>query len=96
MKTKLLKKWRKEAWNRIGLFKQDDGKYRVVFDKSGWGLVYEYENCPESKSFQVVCRDIEDPDEAKSRCDEIRRIFILREARKEYRKKKYGAGNRVY
>lgn len=96
MKTKLLKKWRTEAFNRIGVFIADDGTYKVVFDNSGWGYVYEYANYPEAKGFQVVCEGIEDFHEAVERCDDIRRIYILREARNEWNKKKYGTKERVY
>ena len=42
MKTKLLRKLRSEAWARIGVFAQDDGNYRVVFDKRIVGNVGEY------------------------------------------------------
>ena len=64
MKTRLLKKWRNEAWNRIGVFQQADGKYRIVFDKSVVGDVSGYDKYPLAKGFQVVCEGIEDFSEA--------------------------------
>lgn len=94
MKTRLLRKLRGEAWNRIGVFVQDDWNYRVVFDKRIIGNVGEY-NPVEllyEKSFQVVYKDIEKLSEAIECCKEARREFILREARK-YR---YGTRNRIY
>ena len=92
MKTKLLKKWRKEALRRVGVFKQDDGKYQVVFDKGYIGNVDDFDKYPEAQYFQVVCEDLEDFSEAVERCDSIRRIFILREARRQL----YGKTNRLY
>ena len=92
MKTRLLKKWRNEAWNRIGVFKQADGKYRIVFDKSVVGDVSGHDKYPLAKGFQVVCEDIEDFSEAVERCDNLRREFILQ----EMRRKKYGTTNRMY
>lgn len=92
MKTRLLKKWRNEAWNRIGVFQQEDGKYRIVFDKSVVGDVSGYDKYPLAKGFQVVCEDIEDFSEAVERCDNLRREFILQ----EMRRKKYGTTNRMY
>ena len=92
MKTRLLKKWRNEAWNRIGVFQQADRKYRIVFDKSVVGDVSGYDKYPLAKGFQVVCEDIEDFSEAVERCDNLRREFILQ----EMRRKKYGATNRMH
>ena len=94
MKTKLLRKLRSEAWARIGVFMQDDGNYRVVFDKRIIGNVGEY-NPVEllyQKSFQVVHKDIEKLSEAIEWCKGARREFILMEARKH----RYGTRNRIY
>ena len=81
MKTKLLKKLRSEAANRIGVFKQDDGKYKVIFDKTIFGDVSQYD--PMYKGYQILETDIEDLTEAIESCDFYRRCFILREVRKK-------------
>lgn len=97
MKTKLLKKWRREACNRIGVFKHESGRYCIVFDKSMWGDVgYMYNNNPNSQGLQYVTMDISDISEAIERCDAVRREYILREARKDFNKKKRGSPDRVY
>lgn len=96
MKTKLLKKWRNEAVNRIGVFAADDKTYKVVFDKSIFCDVSDYYKNVGFSGFQVVCEGIEDIHEAVKRCDEVRRQFILREARREWNEKMYGAKERVY
>ena len=97
MKTKLLKKWRREAQCGIGVFKQDDGRYEVLFDKTMWcNIGFAYEEDPDRVHIQTLCKDIEDYDEVVEWCDYYRREFILREARNEWRKRKYGTKKRVY
>jgi len=100
LKTKLLKKLRSEARNRIGVFKFSDGKYRVVFDASCLGDVsYFNENDwkieGDGSLFQVFDRKDEVSDtieEAMKVCDYYRRKFILREVRR----KKFGDEKRYY
>ena len=92
MKTKLLRKWRKAAWYRIGVFKQKDGKYRVVFDRSVIGNVSEYDESDSYDSFQVLVKDIEDFSAAVEECNHFRRQFILRLVAE----RKYGTANRMY
>lgn len=44
MKTKLLKKWRQEAMNRIGVLEDEaKGTFSVIFDKSVFGNVSRWE-----------------------------------------------------
>ena len=90
MKTKLLKKLRNEAGNRIGVFKQTDGKYKVIFDKTIFGDVSQYD--PMYKGYQILETNLEGLTEAIKLCDFYRRCFILREVRK----KRYGNKDRVY
>lgn len=96
MKTKLLKKWRQEAINRIGVFEMSDRTFSVIFDKSIFGEVSHWEEGRHEYGYQVVKSDIETLDEAISVCDSTRRSFILREARKEWNKKYYGSKQRYY
>lgn len=97
LKTALLKKWRKEAFHRIGVFERKNGKYVIVFDKSGWGDVSQFEeNGFSSKFCQILQDDIETIEDAKSDCDFFRRVFILREAEKEWQGKIYGNSRRKY
>ena len=96
MKTKLLKKWRQEAINRIGVFEMSDRTFSVIFDKSVFGEVSYWEEDRHEYWYQVVKGGMETLDEAISVCDSARRSFILREARKEWNKKHYGSKQRYY
>lgn len=96
MKTKLLKKWRQEAINRIGVFELSDGTFSVIFDKSFMGDVSDWLEGRHDIGYQVVKSNIETLDEAISVCDSTRRFFILREARKEWNEKHYGSKQRYY
>lgn len=97
LKTALLKRWRREAFNRIGVFEKKNGKYIIVFDKTGWGDVSQLkEEAFSSKFCQILRDDIETIEEAKSDCDLFRRVFILREAEKEWQDKIYGNSRRKY
>lgn len=97
LKTALLKRWRREAFNRIGVFEKKNGKYIIVFDKTGWGDVSQFkEEGFSSKFCQILRDDIETVEEAKSDCDFFRRVFILREAEREWQGKIYGNSRRKY
>lgn len=96
MKTKLLKKWRQEAINRIGVFGSSDGTFSVIFDKSIIGDVSGWVEGFHEIGYQVVKVGIETLAEAISVCDSTRRSFILREARKEWNEKHYGSKQRYY
>lgn len=96
MKTKLLKKWRQEAENRIGVFRiEETNRYSVVFCKSAWGFVSDW-TPGETCGHQILEEGIENFEEAKASCDFYRRIYILREARKDWNKKRYGSRQRYY
>lgn len=88
--TKLLKKLRREAYWKMGVFKFSDGKYRVVYDKTYWNDVSEFNErhwraYGDKYQYQVfnekeeVCDTLE---EAKEVCDCYRRNYILREVRR--------------
>lgn len=97
MKTKLLKKWRQDAMNRIGVFKDEaKGTFSVIFDKSVFGNVLRWEEHSDEYWYQVVKSDIKALDEAISVCNSARRSFILRQARKEWNEKHYGSKQRYY
>ena len=96
MKTKLLKKWRQEAVNRIGVFEMSDRTFSVIFDKTIIGYVSGWVEGCHDIGYQVVRSGIETLDEAISVCDSTRRSFILREARKEWNEKYYGSKQRYY
>lgn len=99
MKTKLLKKWRQEAVNRIGVFETADGTFSVVFDKSFYGYVSDWREDYSEKykaGYQIINSGIKTLEEARVMCDGARRIFILREARKEWRERYYGSEQRYY
>lgn len=90
MKTKLLKKLRREAYWKLGVFKFSDGKYRVVYDKTLWNDVSEFNEKDwirygDDYHYQVFDEDCEVCDtleEAKDVCDHYRRQYILREVRR--------------
>ena len=96
MKTKLFKKWRREANERIGVFRiEETNQYSIVFCKSAWGFVSDW--VPgETYGHQILEEGVEALEEAKKMCDHYRRVFILREARKEWNKKNYGSKQRYY
>ena len=97
MKTKLLKKWRQEAMNRIGVLEDEaKGTFSVIFDKSVFGNVSRWEEDSNKNEYQVVKDNIKALDEAISVCDIARRSFILRQARKEWNEKHYGSKQRYY
>lgn len=97
MKTKLLKKWRQEAMNRIGVLEDEaKGTFSVIFDKSVFGNVSRWEEHSDEYWYQVVKSDIKALDEAITVCDSARRSFILRQARKEWNEKHYGSKQRYY
>lgn len=97
MKTKLLKKWRQEAINRIGVLEDEaKGTFSVIFVKSVFGNVLRWEEDNDKNEYQVVKSDIKALDEAISVCDPTRRSFILRQARKEWNEKHYGTKQRYY
>ena len=88
--TKLLKKLRREAYWKLGVFKFEDGKYRVVYDKTYWNDVSEFNEkhwraYGDKYQYQVfnrkdeVCDTLEG---AKMVCDFYRRAYILNEVRK--------------
>lgn len=90
LKTKLLKRLRREACGKVGVFKFSDGKYRVVYDKTFWNDVSEFNEkhwraYGDEYQYQVFNRDAEVCDtleEAKKVCDHYRRAYILREVRR--------------
>jgi hypothetical protein len=96
LKIGLLKKWRREAKYRIGVFKEEDDTYAVVFDKSGWGDVSYWSRDLRWDGSQIIKDGIETIEEAKEVCDGARRAFIRREARREWNEKHYGSKNRYY
>lgn len=99
LKTKLLKKWRKEANARIGVFERDNGRFIIVFDKSWYGSVSDFSDDYDGKNmkpYQIMEEEYETLKEAKMICDCYRRRYILREARKEYCRYKFGNPTRKY
>jgi len=89
LRTKLLKRLRSEAYWKLGVFKFEDGKYRVVYDKTLWNDVSgfdekEWKRWGEESHYQVfdrpdeVCDTLE---EAKHVCDYYRRQYILNQVR---------------
>lgn len=90
LKTKLLKRLRGEAYGKFGVFKFSDGKYRVVYDKTFWNDVTEFNEkhwraYGDEYQYQVFNRDVEVCDtleRAKIVCDYYRRQYILREVRR--------------
>ena len=100
LKTKLLRKLRREAYWKLGVFKFEDGKYRVVYDKTGWNDVTEFNEkhwkiYGDKYQYQVfnrkdeVCDTLEG---AKKLCDYYRISYILNEVRK----KRMGNVRRMY
>lgn len=96
LKIGLLRKWRREAESRIGIFKEKNNTYVIVFDKSGWGDVSYWNREANWPGAQVIRESVETFEEAKEVCDSARRAFILREARMEWNEKHYGSKNRCY
>lgn len=99
LKTKLLKKWRHEANVRIGVFERDNGRFIIVFDKSWYGSVSNFNENYDKKNmtpYQIMKEEYETLEEAKEMCDYYRRQYILREARNEYCGYKFGNPARKY
>lgn len=94
MKTKLLKRLRQSAQEHIGVFRNENGSYEVVFDKNRfYADVSKYgEDEFYDRNFQVLEKGVETLDEAKDMCDFYRRVFILRQVREI----KYGNTKRFY
>lgn len=94
MKTKLLKKLRADAKARIGVFAQDNRKYRVVFDKTYFGDVstYDEKSALYEGGYQILEKDVVDVKEAREMCDFYRRAFILQRVRE----KRYKNQERYY
>ena len=90
MKTRLLKKLRNEAYWKLGVFKFSDGKYRIIYDKTLWNDVSEFNekhwkmwgNEYQYHVFNDENEVFDNFDTAKSLCDRYRRNYILGEVRK--------------
>lgn len=94
MKTKLLKKLRREANLHYGVFLNDDGMYEVVHDRDMLYpdlSKYNRDEYVGRDRFEVVAES-GDLETAKKLCDNYRRGFILRMVAKM----RYGRIDRVY
>lgn len=98
MKTKLLKKCRKEAERRIGVFYHETYEtYNVVFDKRVIGDVSDWTTATDDpRCYQLLESAISEKKSAIEACDRYRRIFIIEFARRKWGKSKYGNGERIY
>lgn len=97
LKTTLLRKWRRNAFERIGVFEKRNKKYMIVFDKTAVACLNHFsEAMLDTKFYQVLEDDIETIEDAMSACDFYRRVFILREARKEWQERIFGNSMRKY
>lgn len=56
LKTKLLKKWRREANLRIGVFERDNGRFIIVFDKSWYGSVSNFRENYDKENMKLLKR----------------------------------------
>ena len=80
MKTKFLKSLRTNSRRKIGVFKNDDGTYRIVYDTDRYLYnVSDYDiHNDNSNRWQILKDEIETLQVAKNLCDEYRRRWILR------------------
>ena len=81
MKTTLLKSLRKQANRKLGVFKLSDGSYAIVWDKTLWNDVSEFDEKDwrthgNDYQYQVV-RTAHTYNEAVKLCDECTRTYIL-------------------
>lgn len=95
LKVKLLHKLRVLSKQQMGVFREENGKYTVVFDKRRYlGDIYQYADEKNKclSCWQILEKDVDSLDEAKKMCDFYRRCFILKQLN-EYR---YGTEQRYY
>lgn len=96
LKVKLLHNFRVLSRRHIGVFREENGKYTVVFNKNRY-LGDDVSQYTDDKNkglscYQILEKDVESLDEAKEMCDFYRRCFILKQLN-EYR---YGTSERYY
>lgn len=96
MKTRLLKTLRSQADSKLGVFRLLNGKYAVVWDKTLWNDVTEF-NEKDWKAYgdeyhYRVVEVTETYNEAVDVCDRCRRSYILGQVRE----RRYGTKKRVY
>ena len=80
MKTKLLTSLRDNSRRKIGIFKNDDGTYRIVYDTNRYLYNvsdYDIHNDNSIGCWQILSDGIESLQVAKKLCDEYRRRWIL-------------------
>ena len=93
MKTKLLSKLRQQSKRKIGVFKNDDGTYVIVLDKSMYLYdVSGFDIHQPTLSYQILYDGIKSLNEAIQLCNEIRREWII----SKVREMKYNNRRRVY
>ena len=80
MKTKLLRKLRRDSQDKFGVFKEN-GTYTIVFDRAICPDVGEFDRNLKD-DFQILNEEIESLEAAKNICDDYRRRWILDEVRK--------------
>lgn len=95
MKTKLLRRLRRQSKCRYGVFfNKNNGLYEVVHDldlfSPDLSMYGDNDKYPE-KQYEVV-EGISNIKKAKALCDAYRRVFILR----EIRQMRYGNRRRMY
>ena len=82
MKTKLLSKLRQQSKCKSGVFKNDDGTYMVVWDKSDYIYdVSKFDVHYPTLSYQILYDGIKSLNEAIQLCNEIRREWIISKVR---------------
>ena len=82
LKVKLLHKLRCDAYNKFGVFKENN-TYTVVFDKSKISYdVSRYNRILAPEYYQIIDEGIENVEEAICNCDSYRMDWILDQVRK--------------
>lgn len=95
LKVKLLHELRVLSRQHMGVFREENGKYTVVFDKRIYLCdisQYADNKNKEMSCWQILEKNVESLDEAKKMCDFYRRCFIL----KQLNEHRYGTEQRYY
>ncbi len=96
MKIKLLKHLRNRSKRKVGVFRQTNGKYKIIFDKNLYlDDLSSYEDgdeCKVNTRYQLLEQDIDNLNEAIKSCEYWRNVFI----RQEINTMKFGNHKRVY
>ncbi len=93
MKTKLLSTLRQQSKRKSGVFKNDDGTYVVVWDKSvDFYDISEFDIHQPTLSYQILYDGVKSLHEAIQLCDEVRREWMI----SKVREMKYNNKRRCY